>query len=543
MHTHSATAIVLTSLLSLVPPASVQAQTLEGFASFPADTFAPGPTSGQFITPANGRTPPFVDSQPVQGMSSVLRASNGDFLVMSDNGFGAKNNSADYVLRVYRISPDFRTEAGGSGDDRHPVVLHAARSRSPHQLSHRRRRRVLLRRAPFPSIRPSASSRLLTGADFDIESFREAPDGTLWFGDEFGPFLLHTDRDGRVLESAVSAARRAVAAESVARRGTPNLPVSRGFEGMAITPDGKTLYPMLEGALTTDADQQRLIINQFDLRKREYTGRQWFYRLEATGQAIGDFTAVDQRHDSWSSSATTFRAPRRAFKKIYRRRPGRGGRRRLSRQARGRRSAADRRSAQPRWPRAGLPVSVPDDRERDPAEQHDARRARRQQLPVQQRTRRRASPTRTSSSSSVSIGRSCTSKDDDATRRPGPADGGHDSTPKRCHRLSTDAGFFNTRGHGVGASLSLALVPGQDLFASRLFGDSPFTLGVASGDPDAGRHRPVDAAGAGAGRSRSLGRARSRSAGGWRRQPHALRRGARGGTGARPHSPIRFTSR
>jgi hypothetical protein len=27
----------------------------------PADTFAPGPTSGQFITAANGRTPPFVD--------------------------------------------------------------------------------------------------------------------------------------------------------------------------------------------------------------------------------------------------------------------------------------------------------------------------------------------------------------------------------------------------------------------------------------------------------------------------------------------------
>src|SRR5215831_4688542 len=87
-------------------------QTLEGIAILPADTFEPGPTSGQFITPANGRIPPFINKQPVQGISSVLRVSNGDILVMSDNGFGAKDNSQDYVLRVHRINPDFRTKTG-----------------------------------------------------------------------------------------------------------------------------------------------------------------------------------------------------------------------------------------------------------------------------------------------------------------------------------------------------------------------------------------------------------------------------------------------
>ena len=38
---------------------------------------------------------------------------------------------------------------------------------------------------------------------------------------------------------------------------TAKLPRSLGFEGMASSKDGKTLYPMLEGALTTDPDQQR----------------------------------------------------------------------------------------------------------------------------------------------------------------------------------------------------------------------------------------------------------------------------------------------
>lgn len=38
---------------------------------------------------------------------------------------------------------------------------------------------------------------------------------------------------------------------------------------------------------------------------------------------------------------------------------------------------------------------------------------------------------------------------------------------------------------GVGASLSLAALPGRELFAAPRFGDNPFTLGVASGDPTA----------------------------------------------------------
>lgn len=67
---------------------------------------------------------------------------------------------------------------------------------------------------------------------------------------------------------------------------------------MAITPNGRYLYPMLEGSLTTDPDQQRLIISQFDRKRRAYTSQRWFYRLDAptgSGQAIGDLTAVNDK--------------------------------------------------------------------------------------------------------------------------------------------------------------------------------------------------------------------------------------------------------
>jgi alkaline phosphatase D len=43
--------------------------------------------------------------------------------------------------------------------------------------------------------------------------------------------------------------------------------------------------------------------------------------------------------------------------------------------------------------------------------------------------------------------------------------------------------FLRHTWSGVAASLSLSLLPGQQLFAARRFRDNPFTLGVASGDP------------------------------------------------------------
>ena len=80
--------------------------TLKGFASLPADTFAAGPTSGQSIA-ANGRTGPF-PGQPVQGFSAVQFAGPDSFWFMPDNGYGAKENSSDFLLRVYRLDPNFQ---------------------------------------------------------------------------------------------------------------------------------------------------------------------------------------------------------------------------------------------------------------------------------------------------------------------------------------------------------------------------------------------------------------------------------------------------
>src|SRR5918995_151582 len=252
--------------------------TLLGRAILPADSYQPGPPSGAFITPDNGVTPPF-PSQPIPGFSAILDAGHGEFWAMPDNGYGSKTNSGDFLLRVYLIRPDFKTAKGGSGA---VDVLGFIQLRDSDA------------RITFPLFR---SDRLLTGADLDIESLRVAKDGTLWFGDEFGPFLVHTDATGKVLQApiplpGVQSPQNPFLADPDAW----TLRASRGFEGTALSIDGKRLYPMLEGAPRNDPDPRRRVLNEFDLRSQTYTGRTWQYRVDAAfpDAVIGDLTALDQ---------------------------------------------------------------------------------------------------------------------------------------------------------------------------------------------------------------------------------------------------------
>jgi len=253
------------------PQGGVRVPTLTGFASLPALTFVPASEpSGSLLgtAPINGVTPPFAD-QPVQGFSGVVRRDHGVYEVLSDNGYGAKNNSADFMLRIHRIAP---VPATGAVD-----VLGGIHLTDP--AGH----------VPFPLTRPD---RVLTGADFDVESIVARPDGSYWIGDEFGPFLLHVDRAGRLLAPPVPTPGVQSPDNPNLGGGTPNLGRSKGFEGMAASPDGRFLYPLLEGTVTGDiAGELRMF--EFDLRSGAYTGRRWAYRLGSPDLAIGDAIAVD----------------------------------------------------------------------------------------------------------------------------------------------------------------------------------------------------------------------------------------------------------
>ncbi|MFT3922431.1 MAG: esterase-like activity of phytase family protein [Myxococcales bacterium] len=275
--------------------------TLVGFASLPADTFQPGPNAGgndgtgKPIS-ANGRTGPFA-GQPVQGFSGVQFAPGfGNFWFLSDNGFGSQANSADFLLRLHHAEPDFvhglrlpgKTILLGKGGVKLKGFVQFS---DPGHL------------VPFPLVRENTPERWLTGADFDVESVVVGTRDDFWIGDEFGPFILHFNAKGELLEAPVPTpnlkADRTLDANAFVRApqnpylqgAAPNLGSSKGFEGMAYSPDRRTLYPLLEGTVAGDP-ANALRIYEFDVKSssfKRFVG--WYSAPE--GRSIGDFTPIN----------------------------------------------------------------------------------------------------------------------------------------------------------------------------------------------------------------------------------------------------------
>jgi hypothetical protein len=76
----------------------------------------------------------------------------------------------------------------------------------------------------------------------------------------------------------------------------PLVQQSGGFEGMAISPDGKYLYPLLEKPLKSIKEGERqLLISQFDLQKKAYTGQYYWFALDSKATNIGDFQLFNDK--------------------------------------------------------------------------------------------------------------------------------------------------------------------------------------------------------------------------------------------------------
>ncbi|KXO86416.1 phytase esterase [Acinetobacter venetianus] len=265
--------------------------TLVAFAKLPVETYAVGPDSGQSVQGANGIYPPF-KGQPVQGFSAALKNDDGSYMAMSDNGFGTQDNSADYLLRIYKLKADFKTKSKGTGQ---VEVQSFIQLRDPNK------------RIPFDIVNGNTAERLLTGADFDPESMQRTADGTYWIGDEFGPYLLHFSAEGVLLDAPIplpnplNPAQELRSPQNQFNKANinyvePLVPQSGGFEGMAISPNGKYLYPLLEKPLKSIREGERLLlISQFDVQKKAYTGQYYWFALDSKATNIGDFQLFNDK--------------------------------------------------------------------------------------------------------------------------------------------------------------------------------------------------------------------------------------------------------
>lgn len=334
MRTLKPLAVALAAAMSA--PAMAASNTLVGWAMMPADTFSDGPTSGQMAraNPYGTFPPPYENRQPVQGFSAVLPgADENSFIFMSDNGFGTQANSGDALLRLYSVRPDFRTANGGSGKVSasdylsgaplarftHPSRLTLNDVNLKLELPIQADYRFYYNDGSKPRVDDAIDfGRLLTGADLDIESVRRDKNCAMWFGDEFGPYLIKTDASGTVTRSAISlpGVYAPQHADVVAGRATANLASSGGFEGMAINPRGDRLYTLLEKTVNGDP-AGTLRINEFDVDQERYTGKAFSYRLQAPDHAIGDMTAIDETRFLVIERNNATATSGEPFKRIY----------------------------------------------------------------------------------------------------------------------------------------------------------------------------------------------------------------------------------
>jgi glycerophosphoryl diester phosphodiesterase len=303
-------------------PQTPKSALLTGRAILPADTFSPGPPVGHQVEgPVNGRALPFAQT-PVQGFSSLIPLGDDRFIALQDNGFGARANSPDYPLRWYEITLDLTSGKPEGG----PVTIDRVVTLSdPDQ------------HAGFP-LAQADTSRTLTGGDFDPESFVRLEDGTFWVGEEFGPFLLHFDAQGRLLEAPVpvlvpgplrpynkgSYFLRSVdhpeirnGAENRSAEELANLPPSGGIEGLALGPGEAYLYLAVEKAMIDDPDPARRTILEFDPTTRRFTARFWFLHTDEPGHCLaalehigGQHFLVVERDDA--------QGPEARFKRVFR---------------------------------------------------------------------------------------------------------------------------------------------------------------------------------------------------------------------------------
>ena len=268
-----AVVIVAWAAISAQQPAA----TLTALAILPADTFTTGPPSGAWLRADALGAAQFL-SQPVQGVSSLSPADDDAWFALSDNGFGAKANSPDYMLRIYRLAVEWGSAAAAGSVTLQSFLQFADPDR----------------KLPFRIIREATTERWLTGADLDPESMVRLADGSFWIGDEFGPFLLHFAADGRLLDPPYEIPQLRSPDHPhlpPADAGQPSAATvrrSRGFEGLAHF--GDDLYAVIEAGTGADADAA--LIFEFDLPSRAFTGVSWRFALAGADHALTEFVAL-----------------------------------------------------------------------------------------------------------------------------------------------------------------------------------------------------------------------------------------------------------
>ena len=170
----------------------------------------------------------------------------------------------------------------------------------------------------------------------DPEGIRVGPNGTFYISDEYGPYLFEFNRQGHLVQrfelpSAYAIANPSADPTQELLGNTSGRQANRGMEGLAISPDGTTLYGIMQNALLQDGalaagTTDRVGLNNRIVQVDVLSGktREYVYRIEASnrGQGVSEILAINDHEflvlerDNRSWLAAEPQAPTRKW--IYR---------------------------------------------------------------------------------------------------------------------------------------------------------------------------------------------------------------------------------
>jgi len=168
---------------------------------------------------------------------------------------------------------------------------------------------------PFNGLAPNPSGTL--GSSFDPEGMVVNPrNGNLLVSDEYGPSLYEFNRSGELIRSFTIPSNLIPRAGSTVNYTafpidasnplTSGREVNRGFEGLAVSPDGQFAYAMLQNGTIQDGWSsagggtrgQYTRIVKFDTSSGQAVG-QYAYKLEGSGQGRGISSLVALGNDKF----------------------------------------------------------------------------------------------------------------------------------------------------------------------------------------------------------------------------------------------------
>lgn len=146
-----------------------------------------------------------------------------------------------------------------------------------------------------------------SGLRLDPEGVRTSPTGTLWLSEEYGPWIDEFSMQGQHLRRIAPPEKFRIATpdgdpeREMPPFNTRGRQPNRGFEGLAISDDGSTLWAILQGPLIQDGafDEERERIGRnvrvLEVRPESGTMREFVYTLNSAAAGISEVLSFEDR--------------------------------------------------------------------------------------------------------------------------------------------------------------------------------------------------------------------------------------------------------